>query len=171
MGSAAASKLAEGVKEASPAALQESAKDLSGEERSRIMSAIAILELAGGYAGSTSNGDWGDYSIRVQVKQDATATVSESACFFRDSPSEDTTHTGTCSVTDDILTFTAKETTTTSSYADEGSDKTVIIKFKIQGDGSLARLAEDGTIAVMQGGYDGEKVPAILKRKKCTKTG
>ena len=94
MGSAAASKLAEGVKEASPAALQESAKDLSGEERSRIMSAIAILELAGGYAGSASNGDWGDYSIRVQVMQDATATVSESACFFRDSPSEETTHKG-----------------------------------------------------------------------------
>ena len=108
MGSAAASKLAEGVKEASPAALQESAKDLSGEERSRIMSAIAILELAGSYHASASNGDWGDYSIQVKVQQDGTAKVDESACFFRDSPSEETTHKGTCSVTGDILTFTAK---------------------------------------------------------------
>ena len=46
--------------------------------------------------------------FRSKCSKMALAKVDESACFFRDSPSEETTHKGTCSVTGDILTFTAK---------------------------------------------------------------
>ncbi|CAE7254851.1 unnamed protein product [Symbiodinium natans] len=162
MGGGASSKLVEGVKNSSQKELNESMQDLSGEERSRILSAITMLEVAGSYRADTSNGDWGDYSIKVTIKSSGDASVKISQCFFRDSPGEDFFYEGALSAAGDLLTFTSSKVT--NSLDTPFEDKVETMKFKIQGDGSLARLNEDGSVAQIQGGYDGTPEPAILKK-------
>ena len=163
MGSAASAKLVEGVKGASLEEMKDSVKDLSAEERSRILSAIATLELSGTYHGSASNGDWGDYDLTLTIKGATEATVKECSVCFRDSPGDHENYEGSYTVAGQILTFTASKVTDEVHNKTQESTKT--FRFKIQSDGSVARLADDGTVAQMQGGYDGEKVPAILQKR------
>ena len=165
MGSGASSTLATGVKEASLDELKDSAKGLSTEERSKILSAIGILEIAGTYHADASNGDWGDYSITVTIKSAAEASVKESDICFRDSPGEGTWYQGTCSVAGDLVTFTSSKMQKGPIPSDApAEDKVETMKFKIV-DGALAKLAADGTVAKIQGGYDGKPIDAILQKK------
>ena len=163
MGSGASSKLVEGVKGASQEELKDSVKDLSAQERTRILSAIAMVELSGAYRASASDGDWGDYDITITFKSASEATVKVSNVCFRDSPGDHNLYEGSFSVAGDIVTFTSSKVT--DEVANKTEEKVETMKFKIQSDGSLAKVAEDGSIEEIQGGYAGEKVPAILKKQ------
>ncbi|CAJ1414646.1 unnamed protein product [Effrenium voratum] len=140
MGCASSSK-PEGVK--GPSAVEFSAK-----------------EVAGTYSASASNGDWGDYDIEIEIS-DAKSKVKITRCDFRDSPSQQWEYEGACSFSGDLLTFTPFD----EKKAAEDKENAFPMKFKIQGDGALAKIKEDGTVDMIQGGYDGKPVPAILKKK------
>ncbi|CAJ1399128.1 unnamed protein product [Effrenium voratum] len=161
MGSAASARLTEGVAGASVAELASSAKELSSEERSQLLAAIARLEVLGTYLASASNGDWGDYDIRLEIGE-AKAEVNITRCDFRDSPAKQWEYEGAWSMSGDLLTFTPSD----EKKAAEDEENKFPMRFKIQGDGALAKIKEDGTVDMIQGGYDGKPVPAILKKKK-----
>ncbi|CAJ1355361.1 unnamed protein product [Effrenium voratum] len=158
MGSAASARLTEGVAGASVAELASSAKELSSEERSQLLAAIARLEVLGTYLASASNGDWGDYDIRLEIGE-AKAEVNITRCDFRDSPAKQWEYEGAWSMSGDLLTFTPSD----EKKAAEDEENKFPMRFKIQGDGALAKIKEDGTVDMIQGGYDGKPVLSVCQ--------
>eukprot|EP00438_Fugacium_kawagutii_P035251 Skav227210 [mRNA] locus=scaffold2048:306153:306590:- [translate_table: standard] len=96
---------------------------MSSDDRKKIQEALKLLQtdqfkdIARSYNCSASNGDWGDYEMKVVVKKDGTGKVSEARVDFRDSPEVTETWSGSFSLKGDLLTFTSTEIETTTSGA------------------------------------------------------
>lgn len=115
--------LSETLKDVKDEDLVKGLQEMSSDDRKKLQEALKILQtnqfeaIARSYSCSASNGDWGDYEMKVLVKKDGTGTVSEARVDFRDSPEVTETWFGSFSLKGDLLTFTGTEIETATSGA------------------------------------------------------
>lgn len=148
--------LSETLKDVKDEDLVKGLQEMSSDDRKKIQEALKILQtdqfkaVAGSYSCSASNGDWGDYEMKVLVKNDGTGNVSEARVDFRDSPEVTETWFGSFSLKGDLLTFTGTEIETTNSGAGgvhkepKQACKETLFHFRTLEDRTLIQVSSNG---------------------------
>eukprot|EP00435_Cladocopium_sp_Y103_P067443 s1184_g30.t1 len=143
--------------------------------RPEASSAGDLSAIVGKFRASASDGDWGSYSITVQIETDGSGKVYESNVDFRDSPQVSTERCGTFTKSGNVVTFTSssvkQKTSGAGGESEETKESAISIRFLIQGpEGAPDKLARlEGTsdeVAKMSGGMCGDPEPAILTKAR-----
>lgn len=142
---------AAGLQDASEEEIKKFLESIPEDDRQKVLDAFKIVEkeaferISNSYHISGGDGDWGEYSMNVLVKQDGTGTVKEQRVTFRDSPEEIELWHGNWTIRGDLLTFQGTELeTTTSGAGGVFTNKTVgskVFRFLTTSGGNLLEVS------------------------------